>query len=405
MNPIKRFLSKYEYIDFLLRSVWVNISKCFYCLKYGNKKVNENQVLFECFQGKFINDSPLAIYEKIVELKIDIEPVWVIKNPHQKALLINPIKSLKTKFVEYGSREYFEAYSTSAHWIVNCRTPVSVYKKKGQRLVQCWHGTPLKKMGHDIVKGNNPNTSLKGLKFAYSLEASKVDYFVSPSQYASDCFCSSFGLNRDKILEVGYPRNDELAKSKEQSDQINSIKKKLGIELGKQVILYAPTWRDNRYSKEKESHTLPNPLDSKEFTSALSSHVFLYRGHYFTRPEGEMKNFIDFSDHNNLNELLLVSDILITDYSSIFFDFLILDRKVIFYMPDLNEYLNESRGFYLNNIEEGLPGSITKNIPELLHSIIFTAPNLERNLRFNSIFNPHEDGNSALRLIKRLGFY
>lgn len=404
MKRIKHLLSTSDNIDFLMKLVWVKIHKFLFYIRYRGRKINQKQVLFECFEGKFINDSPLAIYQQFVELKIDIEAVWVIKNSKQKALLSSSTQDLKTTYVEYGSNKYFEAYATSAHWIVNCRTPFNVYKRKAQRLVQCWHGTPLKKMGHDIAKGNNPNTSLKGLKFAYSVEASKVDYFISPSKYASDCFCSSFALNRDKILEVGYPRNDQLIESKQQNGQINSIKTKLGIELGKQVILYAPTWRDNRYSKERQSHTLPNPLDSKVFTSTLSDYVFLYRGHYFTKPESEMDNFIDFSEHDNLNELLLVSDLLITDYSSIFFDFQNLDREVIFYMPDMDEYLNESRGFYLN-IEQDLPGIIAKDIPELMHAITSSRPDQARNLKFNSRFNPYEDGNSALRVIKRLGFY
>jgi len=404
MNRIKQFLSRYDYIDFLVKLVWVKVQKyCFY-LKYSGTKVNEKQILFESFQGKFINDSPRAIYEKFIELKVDIEPVWVVKNVDQKVLLEGLSKYLGTKFVEYGSKEYVEAYVTSACWIVNCRTPVNIFKKKGQQLIQCWHGTPLKKMGHDIIRGNNSTTSLKGMKFVYSIEESKVDYFVSPSKYATDCFCSSFRMNSRKVLEIGYPRNDELVKFKKQNDYITDIKRKLGIELDKQVILYAPTYRDNQYCQERESHTLQNPLESEEFLSALSNCVFLYRGHYFTKPESKMDSFIDLSDHNNLNELLLVSDLLITDYSSIFFDFLILEREIIFYMPDIDEYANDSRGFYLN-IEESLPGDITRSIPELLDSITSNISNEGRIVNFNSIFNPHEDGSSALRLIKSLDFY
>lgn len=126
-------------------------------------------------------------------------------------------------------------------------------KRKGQKYIQCWHGTPLKRLGLDVKANAYATSSLKGMYYSYLADSKRYDHFISPSAYASERFCSSFGIDSSKIIEQGYPRNDALAKDAENISKLNSIKKSLGIEAGKKIILYAPTWRDNQYSKETGS--------------------------------------------------------------------------------------------------------------------------------------------------------
>ena len=180
------------------------------------------------------------------------------------------------------------------------------------------------------------------------------------------------------------------------------MKKKLRLDSTKRVVLYAPTWRDNHFNIKTGKHVLRNILDEESFTRDFENTIFLYRGHYFTRPESSMNNFIDVSDYSNLNDLFLVSDVLITDYSSLFFDFLILEKQVIFYMPDLVEYANETRGFYLDVTTE-LPYLIAENIDELKKQLNGKKINIDKTINFNRQYNPYEDGSSSLRVIKEVG--
>ncbi len=398
---VKQCLAKVPTVDLLARVIWVHLLQLSYLASFGRSKVVVNRIIFECFKGKSINDSPLAIYKKLAETEGNYEFVWVVQD-EGKILPVEISEDNRTSVVVYGSKEYYEAYASSGYWITNCRIPFRVVKKSSQTYVQCWHGTPLKKMAHDITVGNNVNTSLAGLKFAYRLEASKFDFFISPSEYASKCFCSSFNMRWEKILESGYPRNDDLIKFKNDIDFRNKVKKDLGINTDYAVVLYAPTWRDNQFSKESDSHVLDNPMDNIQFTSGFSNTIFLYRGHYFAKPETEMDNFIDVSNFDNLNALLLITDILVTDYSSLFFDFMNLGRKIVFYMPDLEEYIGITRGLYLNP-ETDLPGPVVKNLDQLYSELRNEIFDKEKFLKINSKYNPYEDGESALRVIRSIG--
>ena len=204
------------------------------------------------------------------------------------------------------------------------------------------------------------------------------------------------------MLLPGYPRNDTLVRFKDNQAYISEVKQKLGLDSTKRVVLYAPTWRDNQFNIKTGKHVLKNILDEDLFTRDFEDTIFLYRGHYFTRPESGMNNFIDVSDYSNLNDLFLVADVLITDYSSLFFDFLILEKQVVFYMPDLIEYANQTRGFYLDVTTE-LPYLIAEDLEELKKQLNEKIINIDKTVNFNRQYNPYEDGFSSLRVIKEVG--
>ena len=397
---IKHKLSSNELLDLISKFVVVNLAQMLFRLKFQRTKVNTDKVIFECFQGRNVSDSPFAIYNELHNSRKDLTFVWVLNSVHHE--LYNELKGkTNTKVVIYGTKEYDYEYATAGYWVVNCRLPFRFVKKKEQKYIQCWHGTPLKKLGLDVEVGTYSTTSMAGMRFSYGVDSSRYDYFLSPSEYASKRFCSSFNIPNEKIVELGYPRNDALTVDADNTNKICEIKKRLNIPTEKKVVLYAPTWRDMQYSKTKQNYYFDNPLEDKEFIDQFDdSFVFLFRGHYFTESSKESKRFIDVSSYNDVNDLYLISDALITDYSSVFFDYALLNRPIYFYMYDREHYENEARGFYLN-IESDLPGEIVSEVDGLVGRLKTMKKHTEYK-EFNRIYNPFEDGKSSKRVIDHL---
>jgi CDP-glycerol glycerophosphotransferase (TagB/SpsB family) len=395
---VKRILDKLPFFGYIFKITYINLYKTIFWCKYNRQDIVEEAFLFECFKGKMVNDSPFAIYQHLLINFPLAKFTWVLSSFTNPMYLI--LKENKnTNVVIYGTDEYFKAYARSKYWIVNCRIPYRVVKKTGQVFVQCWHGTPLKKLGFDIEMDDNPKVSRSSLRYAYSIDARRIDYFISPSPYASKCFISGFGLNKEQVLELGYPRNDALLQNPPDLDLIKKLKRSLNIVADATVILYAPTWRDNSFCNERQSHILHNPLEDEGFLSKFSDDVvFLYRGHYFTDLQNESSRFIDVTNYNNINDLLLISDLLITDYSSVFFDYSLLNKPILFFMYDRNEYESKIRGMYLD-LDDALPGKISSLLSTLAYDI-FSALKTTTDLSdFNEMYNPHEDGFSTQRVI------
>ena len=397
---IKHKLSNNEILDLISKFVIVNLAQSLFRLKYQWKKVNTDKVIFECFQGRSASDSPLAIYNELYKSRKDLSFVWVLNSVHHE--LYEELKGKRnTKVVVYGSKDYDYEYATAGYWVVNCRLPFRLVKKKQQKYVQCWHGTPLKKLGLDIDVGTYSTTSMAGMRYSYAVDSIRYDYFLSPSDYASKRFCSSFNIPSEKIVELGYPRNDSLIVDAENTQKKCDIKNSLNIPNDKKVILYAPTWRDKQYSSENQNYFFDNPLEDKRFIDEFDdSFVFLFRGHYFTESSKESRRFIDVSTYNDVNDLYLISDALITDYSSVFFDYALLNRPIYFFMYDREHYENEARGFYLN-IERDLPGEIVSEIDGLVGRLKSMKKHTEH-IEFNHVYNSYEDGKSSKRVIDLL---
>ncbi|WP_081470360.1 CDP-glycerol glycerophosphotransferase family protein [Photobacterium profundum] len=400
VSYIKHKLSSNDILDLLIKKIVVFIAQVKFRSKYHSTRVNPNKFVFECFQGKNVCDSPWALYKELYNEYNGYQFYWVL-NSDNHPLMSELLKYKNTKVVIYGTKQYDDVYASSKYWITNCRLPFRLYKKNEQKYVQCWHGTPLKKLGLDIEVGSHSTTSMEGMRFSYHTDSIRYNLFLSPSEYASKRFCSSFNLPEEKIIELGYPRNDELVNDKNNLQKINDIKDKLNIDRDKRVVLYAPTWRDKQFSVSGLNYYFDNPLENNKFTDNFDdSVVFLFRGHYFTSTNQASKRFIDVSEYNNVNDLYLISDVLVTDYSSVFFDYALLNRPIYFYMYDREHYENEARGFYLD-IEKELPGEIVSEIDGLVHALKSTQKHIDHK-NFNHVFNPLEDGQSSQRVIERL---
>ena len=207
--------------------------------KYNKTKVDPKLIVFESFMGRKYVDSPRAIYEYLISNKSfkNYKFVWFFKEPEEYKFLE---KNNNTIVAQYGSTDYYKYYSIAGYWITNSRISYLLKKKKNQYYIQCWHGTPLKKLGFDIeVKGGNAMNSLKDIIDKYEKDARLYDYMVSPSSFVTEKYKSAFNLNNCnpnvKIIEKGYPRNDFLS-TYNQKD-IDRIKKDLNIPKNKKVIL------------------------------------------------------------------------------------------------------------------------------------------------------------------------
>ena len=373
----------------------------------ANSKTDEKLVVFSAFAGRKYACSPKAIYQYMInndEFK-DFKFVWGFKNPDEKKIFFN---DTRTRVVKYYSKDYYEALATAKYWVFNFKTADFYIKRDDQIFIECWHGTPLKKIGRDIEVDGSKAMSLDEMHKSYLQDAKKYDYFISPSKYATECFVSAFGLNylnkESIIVEQGYPRNDALINSTPQD--ILEIKKKLGIPDNKKVILYCPTFRDNQY-KEGSGHIYELGLNLKKLMQKTGNEYFLIlRVHYLVSNSmdisGMKDTVIDLSDYDDINDLYLISDVLVTDYSSVFFDYANLKRPMLFYMYDLADYKNNLRDFYIS-LEE-IPGPIYETEEELFEGLNSINQIKEMYMskveKFSSIYNYLDDGKATERVVK-----
>lgn len=377
-----------------------------YKLIYKFIPINDHMIVFIAYHGKGYLCNPKAIHEELTKNKnfSEYRYIWAIKGAKYKKTNIP-----NAKVVRYNGMKYFYYLARSKYWVVNCKLPQYVLKKKNQIYIQTWHGTPLKKLAHDINIGENATfyrteMSRDEMVKSYDVDVAKYNYLISPNKFSTEKFESCFKIDRNKIVETGYPRNDYLVNLTK--SQINLIKEKYDIPKGKKVLLYAPTWRDNQYTTK--GYTINVEADFEKWKKQLSDEwIILVKPHYLImngiNAKEEKEKLIVLREDVDINELYAITDLLVTDYSSVFFDYSILNRPILFYMYDLDEYKDMLRGFYLDIFSE-LPGPIIQNEDELLYIIknkIFDKSTEQLN-KFRKRFNYLDDGNAAKRVIERL---
>ena len=384
-----------------LKNIIGKTIKFTYRLLYRFIPCNNKTILFIAFHGRGYLDNPRALYEYLINdpKYHDYNFVWAIKHHNKKALDIP-----NGKIIEYFSLSYFFYLARSKYWIVNCKLPGYVLKKPNQIYLQTWHGTPLKKLAHDIDVPEGTTFYRSGMSASqmfktYDDDVAKYNYMISPSSFTTEVFQTSFRINKERLIETGYPRNDKL--SNYTSSQVETIKERIGLPKDKKVILYAPTWRDNSYITS--GYTFKLEVNFKLWQQQLSDeYVVVFKPHYLIVNDFNMDEFKGFvyqiGATEEINDLYLISDVLITDYSSVFFDYAILNRPIYFYMYDLENYRDELRGFYLD-IYQDLPGNIYENETEMLQQIAQNNYDYDKLNSFNQRFNNHEDGNASKRVV------
>ncbi|RYL90298.1 bifunctional glycosyltransferase family 2 protein/CDP-glycerol:glycerophosphate glycerophosphotransferase [Sporolactobacillus sp. THM19-2] len=366
--------------------------------KVGQLPAKNNLILFESFFGKQYSDNPRAIYEYMKKNYPEYRLIWNVKKGYEETF-----KKHNVPYVIKYSFKGIWSWARARYWITNSRWPLWLPKPKHTIYIQTWHGTPLKTLGADIQHITMPGMTLAKYHSQFTSEARKWDYCIAPNEYSSKIFKRAFEV-QGQMINSGYPRNDLLYQKNDQY-MINQIKKKLHIPLEKKVILYAPTWRDNEY-KMIDHYTFDLKLDLDLMRKSFGENaVILMRLHYLISENLDLSGYenfaFDMSGYEDIRELYLVSDILITDYSSVFFDYANLKRPIVFYAYDLDDYANTIRGFYFNFRKEA-PGPIVEDmkhlIPAVRDALTYNGDNPYP--EFYNKFCSWEDGHASERVVK-----
>ncbi|WRS31166.1 CDP-glycerol glycerophosphotransferase family protein [Actinomycetaceae bacterium MB13-C1-2] len=353
--------------------------------------IAENQVFFECFNGKSFGDNVAPVAEQIHFLRPDLR--LLVSASSSVPALPNYVERL----VPY-SEEWYRALTTSKYIVTNNNLPWFFSKRPGQRYVQLWHGTPLKRLLRDM----RPESRMLDYWDLMQREIPQWDGLLAQNPYSANRFQQAFGYEGD-VRVLGYPRNDLLVDQR-QGAKRDETRSALGLSSDDFVILYMPTWRDNLRDKDGQVKN----ADFFDFELVLSNLPengrILFRSHHVAssgRPELP-SGVIDVTSYPEVSELYLAADALVTDYSSTMFDFAILRKPMIFFSPDIDEYSGTNRGMYLE-YEDWVPGPVVRSNEELIDVLqywdVIGAP-IQSSRIDNWIerFSPADDGRASERV-------
>lgn len=337
----------------------------FYKLAYYHlflkKPLLQNVVLFESFNAKNYSDSPKYIYEYLAQHHSDQYTfVWALNSRDKKL-------PYGGKVVHRFSFRYAYYLARSKYLVFNVRQPLWYRKREGQVFVETWHGTPLKRLVFDQEEVTAASPKYKQ---QFYKQRSDWDYLVSANDFSTETLRRCF-MYEGEMLDVGYPRNDILY-APDKEEKARMIREKLHIPKDKKTILYAPTWRDDEYyGKGQYKFTLQ--LDLARLQREVSdAYVILLRTHQYIADAIDTTGLEGFafnvSSYDDISELYLISDVCITDYSSVFFDYANLKRPILFYTYDIDKYKNQLRGFYIDMNTE-IPGPLLYTNDDVIHAL------------------------------------
>lgn len=353
--------------------------------------IKKKVILFESFGGSAMTCSPLAIFLAMLKRPEfnDFTYIWVID---EQKNAMDEFKDRENIFFVKKNSDLYLRFLCSAEYLVNNATfPAYFIRKEGQYYLNTWHGTPWKTLGKDI---KNSFMELKNTQRNF-LQSS---HLISPNPHTSWVLTERYDIcdiYTGKFLECGYPRIDlTLNTSEKRKWQLYDL---LNLDVSKPIVLYAPTWRGTLGSPEVESSKLISEI---QMISKLDVNV-LFRGHYFVENSaydlGIGKYIVPSTI--NTNELLSIVDVLITDYSSISFDYMVTNRPIIYYIDDYEHY-EDSRGLYFK--PEEMPGVLAFSKDELLRSlkdVINDRIDFSKEYEKSHQFILHEDGNVSDRVV------
>lgn len=313
--------------------------------------MNKKMILFSG-HGRKYNDSPRAIYEYMIlhEKYKDYIYIWALEDPDNTDI---PGPAIKIKA---DTAKYFKTSLQAKYWITCVNIERSLrYKKKDCIYLNTWHGTAFNTIGNEASGRND-------------YDFSHINYFCYESEFQKYHCMKGFKTREEAMIPTGYPRNDTLYNVSD--SEIIKLKKELGLPIDKRIILYAPTWRDS-YDKGA-TYAIKPPINLEKWEKRLKDdYIILFRTHAYTNTllGVNFSDFIrDFSSYPNVNDLFKVADILISDYSSCVTDYCILERPIICFAYDFEEY-KAGRGLNID-FEKEMPSGIKKNEDEVINQIL-----------------------------------
>jgi CDP-glycerol glycerophosphotransferase len=325
--------------------------------------VRHGTVLYESFGGNGALCNPEAIFRELLDSGdlAHLRHIWVLDNPRSR-------RGIVSEFVRYRSLAYYRALATSEYLVNNATFPLEFSKRPGQIYLNTWHGTPLKRMGYDMPQGAAESTNTLRNFLA-------ADFLLSQNPFMTEQMYEKAyllrGAFRGLIIEEGYPRLDCQLLDQEGFLAARARLEAAGVTVGtRDIVLYAPTWKGSSFSSPDDDARalvdatleLQRLLGTDRYIVLLKTHQVVHR---FVAADPELRGLLVPNDIPT-NSILGITSALVTDYSSIFFDFLASNRPIVFFTPDVASY-SESRGTYFAPSE--LPGPVCSTLPELADAI------------------------------------
>lgn len=376
---------------------------------YKSAPIIKNTILYESYAGRGMVCNPYAIFKYLLHHPefTHLKHYWIIEDFEDNRWIMEQYKNYSNiYFIKYRSDSYYKYMASCEYLITNVAFPAFLTPKSGQHYINTWHGIPLKTLGFDIPKGNiSSRNTLRNFLMC--------DYLISPNSFMTSIYKTAFrldGLYPGSIVEEGQPRNDLLFHTNS-----DDIKRKLllcgiKLDLNKKIILYAPTWRGEIYEEPDTDlneyfrflKILEDTIDTTKYQILIKPHQIVYK--YIKSNKALTDQFIPATI--DANELMSIVDVLISDFSSIFFDFLATNRPVLFYIPDLEEY-KKSRGLY--NSIDFLPGPVTDTMEDLPY-LIANLENVQKDykkqyINLKSWACPYDNGAVCERLINTIFYH
>ncbi|MEO8908520.1 MAG: glycosyltransferase [Microbacteriaceae bacterium] len=372
---------------------------------WRSRPIRLGTVLYESFAGNGMLCNPEAIFRQLMREPdfATLHHIWALTDLKQYRETVREFAEVpNVTFVKYRSPAYFRALATSEYLVNNATFPAEFSKRPGQVYLNTWHGTPLKRMGYDMPGGalEAANTLRNFVSADYLLAANS---FMTTQMYES-----AYKLNNvfeGLIIEEGYPRIDRQLLDQDQFMAVRGRLEQAGLPLGgRDIVLYAPTWKGDSFNRPEDDIesliTAVNAVQERlgeRYIVLLKTHQVVHR---YTGENPELRRFLVPNDVPT-NQVLGVSTALITDYSSIFFDFLPTGRPIVFYTPDMTDY-SDSRGVYFPASE--WPGPVCTDIADvalqLLELLQADRPQRsERYAEWQQRFTPYEDGGASARVV------
>ncbi|MER6129554.1 bifunctional glycosyltransferase family 2 protein/CDP-glycerol:glycerophosphate glycerophosphotransferase [Streptomyces sp. NPDC001795] len=362
--------------------------------------VRKGTVVFESHLGKQYSDSPRAIHEEMRRRRLPVTAIWAYSGDRPEGF------PKDVELVRRWSWRYLRALAQAEFWIDNQGFPFRLAKRPETTYIQTWHGSALKRMGFD-EPGYRVMSEQEQLSYQEALD--RFDHFVVRSEHDVRTLARAYRIPERKLLRTGYPRNDALvraARDPEASDPaLRRLAERLGIRPDRRVVLYAPTFRARPDGGVRDFEF---PFDVERFADRFGDrYTLLVRSHYLNRvtlPPSVAGRVIDVTGEPDITPLLLLSDTVITDYSSVMFDYALLRRPLVFYAYDWEEYSQDIRGTYFDLREEA-PGPVAGTEDELftaLSDLPAVGDRYEARLKeFVDKYGEYDHGDAAARIVDR----
>lgn len=364
--------------------------------------VSKGSVVFESHMGRCYGDSPRAVHQEVVDRGLRIRSIW------SYAASADGFPG-SARLVRRWSWRYLWALGRAEFWIDNQGFPHALAKPRHTTYLQTWHGSAYKRMGFDEARLKTQNAPRRE---RLQRAVDRFDHFLVRSEHDVHTLAGAYGIPEERLLRCGYPRNDRLVAARARDEASGrfprpSVAADLGIPDHKTVVLYAPTFR----GLPKNDKAVRLPLDVREFADRFGdTHVLLVRAHYMEAaslpvcPPGTANSVVDVSAHHDVSELLCLADVLVTDYSSIMFDFALLDRPLVHFAPDLDAYAAERGSYFALRDEAG--GPVVETEEELLR-VLATLKQAdgawaEPRRAFAARFGAYDQGRAAAGVVDAL---